>query len=166
MKNLNVGTRIAAGFALVLALMIAVALIGSWAVDSQYQQVKTLVEGDLAMHDAINNIRYNAGNLRRFEKDCFINLDKADKIKEYREKWSDSLDKARTSLKVAKDLADKDIGAQLTKLSDELDKYAAGFGNVAGQLGQGLGTTADANKAMGEYKPAIHAMEETLNDLL
>ncbi|HEY9104322.1 methyl-accepting chemotaxis protein [Chitinimonas sp.] len=166
MNNLSFAVRIGAGFALLLALMLAVALIGSWGVESQYERVKALVEGDIALNTAAGDARYHMGNLRRFEKDSFINITSPDKVKEYREKWADSLAKAQESLQRAEGLAGSEDKQRIGELRGQMQQYAEGFGKVAGQLGQGLASTADANKAMGEYKAYVHGMEESLNALL
>ncbi|SFZ77832.1 methyl-accepting chemotaxis protein [Chitinimonas taiwanensis] len=166
MKNLSFALRIGIGFALLLALMLAVAITGSWGVESQYTRVKTLVEGDIALNTAASDTRYHVGNLRRYEKDSFINLDSAEKVKEYQAKWQESLQKAKASLKQAEGLAGADTREQIVNLSSQMDKYAEGFNKVSSQLGQGLSSTADANKAMGEYKAFVRGMEDSLNDLL
>ncbi|QDQ28784.1 methyl-accepting chemotaxis protein [Chitinimonas arctica] len=166
MKNFSFALRIIAGFGLLLLLMVAVALTGSWGVESQYQRVKLLVEGDIALNTAASDARYHVGNLRRYEKDSFINIDKSDKVQEYRKKWDDTIIKAQDSIKRAEGLADDDTKKQIAELRSQMDKYAVGFRQVAGQLGQSLTTTADANKAMGEFKGHVHGMEESLNGLL
>ncbi|GAB3264544.1 methyl-accepting chemotaxis protein [Chitinimonas naiadis] len=166
MNNLSFAVRIGAGFALLLVLMLAVALTGSWGVESQYTRVKSLVEGDLALNTAAGDTRYHMGNLRRFEKDSFINIGSPEKVKEYRGKWGESLTKAQDSLQRAEGLAGEEDKQRIIQLRGQMKQYAEGFGKVADQLGQGLTSTADANKAMGDYKAYVHGMEESLNSLL
>ncbi|MGQ5523033.1 methyl-accepting chemotaxis protein [Chitinimonas sp. PSY-7] len=171
MKNLSFALRISIGFALLLVLMVTVAVTGAMGVQGQYTKIKELVSGDIAINAAAGNTRYHMGNLRRFEKDCFINVDSADKIKEYRGKWEDSLQKAKASLKQFESLANDtnaspETRSRLTTVTSQLDKYAEGFTKVSGQLGQAITTTKDANKAMGEYKPVVHAMEEALTQIV
>nr|WP_265583758.1 hypothetical protein [Chitinimonas koreensis] len=124
MKNLSFALRISAGFALLLVLMVAVAITGSWGVESQYSQVRAMVDGDIALNNAANELRYHMGNLRRFEKDSFINLADAGKVKEYRDKWEASLTGAKDSLKQAQALADAELRGKIDTLGSAMEQYA------------------------------------------
>ncbi|MEH6461349.1 methyl-accepting chemotaxis protein [Chitinimonas sp. JJ19] len=166
MKDLSFGLRIGASFALLLVLMIVVAITGSRGVEQQYQQVKALVEGDIALNTAASDTRYHVGNLRRFEKDSFINIDKPEKVKEYREKWDGSLAKAQESLAKADKLAAEEIRQKITALREQMSKYAEGYRGVAARLGQDITTTADANAAIDVHKAYVRGMEGQLNVLL
>ncbi|WP_269532256.1 methyl-accepting chemotaxis protein [Chitinimonas sp. BJYL2] len=166
MKNLSVGQRIGAGFALLILLIMAMAITGNWGVSQQYERVEELMQGDIALNNAAGDVRYHIGNLRRYEKDSFINLDKADKVAEYREKWNDSFGKAKESLALVDKLATSELREHVDGLKTNIAKYGDGFVQVDGQLGQTLTTTSDANKAMGTHKEAVRGMEASLNDML
>ncbi|PHV11699.1 methyl-accepting chemotaxis protein [Chitinimonas sp. BJB300] len=171
MKNLSFALRIGIGFALLLVLMVTVAITGTLGVQGQYSKIKDLVTGDIAMNSIAGNTRYHMGNLRRFEKDCFINVESSAKVKEYREKWDDSFQKAKASLKqfevlLSNPTTPPEARTRLSALVSHIDKYGDGFVKVSGELGKTLTTTNDANKAMGAYKPVVHDMEETLTQIV
>ncbi|MFC3531632.1 methyl-accepting chemotaxis protein [Vogesella facilis] len=166
-KNMHFSTRIIAGFAVLLLGLLVVAGSGISALQLAGGSLQVLVEGRLQFSNEIQSLRAEMGNLRRYEKDAFINLGDAAKRSDYISKWNGSLGKAREHLQVADKLADGDSRPHMQALQQALGSYEQGFNTVTTQIAAGaLLTTQDANQAMEPFKPAIHSMEGSTKELV
>ncbi|WP_374347077.1 methyl-accepting chemotaxis protein [Chitinimonas sp.] len=165
MENISFTARIAGGFGILILLICLMAGIGCYGVNSQYNSVKVMLESDIAVNMAVGETRYQIGNLRRFEKDSFLNVAKAEKVKEYREKWSAAFKAANDSLSLAASKADPSTRTQIDDLLGKIKQYGSGFESVSGKLGQDLTTPDAANEAMAAHKEFVRAMEGQLTEL-
>ncbi|SCK14176.1 methyl-accepting chemotaxis protein [Vogesella sp. LIG4] len=166
-KHVYLSTRIVAGFAALVLLLLFVAISGVSVLHQAGNSFQNVVEGRLQFSNGVQSLRADMGNLRRFEKDTFINLADAGKRNDYIAKWGDSLNTARSHLQEADKFADSDSRAQIQTLNQALGNYEQGFKTVTGQIAAGtVGSTLDANKAMGPFKSAIHSMEALTQHLV
>jgi methyl-accepting chemotaxis protein len=163
LSNLRIGTRLALSFGIVLLLLAVVGAVGYWGVEAVTGTTVTMLHGDANVSEHAARARADVLELRRFEKDVFINIGSTEKTEEYFKKWQDATEKvaARAAdLEQATSL-DKDREA-IKQLRENLGLYSAGFKKVYELIRAGkITTTADANKAIGQYKDATHRMEDT-----
>ncbi|GGY15351.1 methyl-accepting chemotaxis protein [Paludibacterium paludis] len=164
---MSIAARITAGFVLLLGLMFACGLTGTIGLSRIDAKVQEVTSGDLAFFSAMSDLKTAMGNLRRFEKDTFINIEHQSKRDEYIEKWKGALAQAREALKHAQGKSsDPSTNDKLGNLSALLGKYGDGFIAVTGQISaKTLATTAEANRGMEQHKESIHSMEGQLKDL-
>ena len=80
LQQINIGKRLFASFALVLAFVLVVAAAGQWALTTSVNTANEVLTVDFGVNTASNNSHINALDLRRFEKYLFINA--GDKEKE------------------------------------------------------------------------------------
>ncbi len=167
MKNMTIAARITAGFILLLGLMLGCGLTGIVGLSRIDNRVQEVTSGDLVFFSAMSDLKTAMGNLRRFEKDSFINIETAEKRDEYVTKWKGALEQARQALKNAQGKSsDPGTNDKLTTLSTLLGNYADGYTTITGQMSsKELQTTASANHAMEKYKEHVHGMEGQLKDL-
>lgn len=169
LSQITIANRIRASFAVMVALILLVALVGGLSLTNFHGKIKTLLHTDLLIATNLNEVRYQAGNLRRFEKDTFINISKPEKIAEYKGKWDKALASAQTALEKCLQIEDEDTSfpAEVKDLQGKIQAYATGFSQVHSAISSGaITTTDDANKAMGAHKAAVQQMEEQLGKLI
>ena len=169
LKNRTIMGRLGISFGLMLALLLACAAVGVIGLNLLYGTTRHVIDTDvqLAQHAAAIDILLL--NERRFEKDTFINIADPKASGSYEGKWRDARATLLTQLSatMALELTAADREA-LAQISAGFDTYVSGYESVVARIHSGeIKTTQDANAAIGEYKPAVHAMEdaaEHLND--
>ena len=167
MKNISLVTRIGLGFGFMLLIMLLIAASGLLAVRQADGSLTELVNRSLVFSDHIQNVRAEVGNLRRYEKDLFLNIQSADKRKEYHEKWQASVGKVRQGLSAAAALGDAEDEAVIKSLVAALDHYESGLSQVRSQIDAGsLQTPQDANKALEPVKESVRSMEGSTRKLV
>jgi hemerythrin-like metal-binding protein len=165
-KNLKISTKLTAGFGLVLALLAAIGVCGYFGAKTMRTIADDAINTDGKIIEHSERIRMNILQLRRFEKDLFLNIASGDKVTEYQGKW----DKAREQLheritavtKLSSDPRDKEA---MEKIGSASLLYVNGFNKVVEQVRAGVvRTPEDGNRAIGEYKSNIHDMEKVSGD--
>ncbi len=161
-KNMKIGMRLGLGFGIVLAIVLAIGIAGYWGIQSVKNKTMGLLHGDIMISETATSMVGDINELRRYEKDLFLNIGNHDKEADYMKKWDstrDHLQKDIAELEKAVYLqADKDA---LKEIKAEFQAYESGFKKVYGSIGSGQITTPQAaNAAINEYKDSIHKMEK------
>ncbi|MDY6944984.1 MAG: methyl-accepting chemotaxis protein [Pseudomonadota bacterium] len=124
------------------------------------------MHGDLRLAQLATELRVNALQLRRFEKDVFINLSDPEKVREYRDKWQSALADTQQVRSDAAKLAQPDTRRSIEQLGAELETYASGFRVTIKSIESGsIASTAQANSAMGEYKQSVHQVDTLVSQI-
>ncbi len=166
--NMRISSRIVL-LAAVLALgIVLVALQGSFSLSRIEGSFEELANHEFRLVEQSNRLRGATGNLRRYEKDIFINIASADKVRAYRERWDKALASAHEAAKAIDGLAQDGVQKELAgRLARHIESYAAGFRQVSDAIGAGrLRATAEANDAMEGHKAAVRSMEDLLTQLV
>lgn len=167
MKNMSLVTRIGLGFGFMLLIMLLISASGLLAVRQADGSLAELVGRTLVFSDDIQNVRAEVGNLRRYEKDLFLNIQSADKRKEYLGKWENSVTKVRKHLGEADGMAAEADRQVIKSLGEALSRYEQGLRQVLGQIDTGtLQTPQDANKALEPVKESVRSMEGSTKSLV
>src|SRR5438045_3094498 len=87
LNQLKIRTRLNLAFGFLLCLMLGMALAGYWGVSSIYGAARGVLSGEAKMAESSADAANATVDLRRFEKDAFLNLSSADKMAEYLTKW-------------------------------------------------------------------------------
>jgi methyl-accepting chemotaxis protein len=166
LKNLTIRTRLLLAFGLISGLMLFAAIAGGLGTRNIVKTATQTMHGELRLAQLATQLRVEALQLRRFEKDVLINIESADKVRDYRAKWEHALESAKQVRSDAEELASGETRESLKALEDELGAYAAGFRTTADAINSGaLKTTAQANGAMAQYKQAVHRVDELVNEI-
>ena len=165
--DMKIGKRLLVSFGAVLLLLVLVAGIGLWGVINGKNTTMTMLatEGQLLQH--ADDLSISILNMRRYEKDIFINLGAPEKVTDYFRKWSEEDVKGDEQIaaleKAAVDAADIE---KVKAIKESLPVYRTGFNKVYGLITNGqIKTTSEANAAIAEFKEATHRMEETMTKL-
>jgi methyl-accepting chemotaxis protein len=162
LKNLTIMGRLATGFGLLLALLIACAAVGVFGLNMLYSTAHHAVANDVQIAQHASTIDLLVLNERRFEKDAFINLADAEKLSSYKTKWDTAKAALNDELAAARKLElTADDGKTLDQLGEGFKSYADGFEKTFERIRSGqLKTTQDANAEFGSFKAAVHGMED------
>ena len=173
MKNLSIAARITTGFGL---LLVALAIIGSITLQGLGRidhRVDEVSSHELMFFRDVSELRVHMGNLRRFEKDYFLNIANRDKRGEYLGKWKDTYTKAQDTVKklsqaltISSNSLSEKLSGPVQKQGELLQAYADGFNSVSTQVEAGsISTPADGNAAIGKFKENVHQMEDMLQTI-
>ncbi len=163
LKNIKIGQRLSLGFGVVLAMLVTVAAVGYSSMSSSASVSTRILDDDIPLVQAGHKIHATTLELRRFEKDMFLNLGNAEKEADYLARWTDQrtrLHEALTGAEGVPALAEIDREA-LRVMKREADGYEEALHKVLAQIRAGAITTPqDANVAMSAHKDTIRSLEE------
>jgi methyl-accepting chemotaxis protein len=166
LKNMSIGKRLGLAFAAMGALLLGVAAAGYWGTREAARQATDVIGVDAPLVEHSQRARANTLGLRRFEKDAFINVDSAEKVAEYVEKWKDQQAKLDERIGVLVSLDPAPQSQELFRqMRKDAEAYYQGFERVLGEIRAGrIKTTAEANAAIGEVKDEIRRLESLAYD--
>jgi methyl-accepting chemotaxis protein len=158
--NINIGKRLGLGFGLVVLLVFALGGAGYWGISSIAEATGELLSHEAKMVEYSNELSVTVNEMRRFEKDTFINIDSAEKVEEYVKKWQEKRGSAVGLLAALKKKIDASDSQTVKSMEDDLAAYDVGFAKVHAQIQQKkITTTQKANAAINEFKASIHKLE-------
>jgi methyl-accepting chemotaxis protein len=137
LSSLTIVGRLAGGFGLLMALLIANAGIGAFGIQALFTNAHRAITNDVQLSQTASVIGQLILNERRFEKDVFINIGDAEVRASYKKKW----DAARSSL-------DENIAVARKLGLAENDKKALG------QVGETQAVVQSAAPATAQTPPA------------
>jgi len=157
LKTLSIGKRLGLGFAAILTMLTIVAATGYWSTMATHDVTLDVLNVDAAITEHSQRARALTLELRRYEKDFFLNMGSAAKQAEYLDKWQDSRGGLEEKLSLLQRLEQDPIEREgLSNMRQNLATYVAGFQKVVDLTRDGVVTTPQqGNVAIGEYKDAI-----------
>ncbi len=160
--SMSLGKRMGLAFAALIALVVITAGVGYWGMQSIARTADRVLAVDVVAADLSAGIEAQTLNLRRFEKDFFLNMGDAAKQGDYLSKWRTAHDAVEADLAQLERLPlGGDASAKIALLRKGMAGYDVGFDRVREQLRAGtLTTPADANHAITPYKDDIRGLEE------
>ncbi len=166
-SNMKIGTKLFFGFGLVVLIMLSIGGAGYWGTSSITDETMHLLHTDIAVSESAMDISIGMLNMRRAEKDIFLNIGNDEKVKGYWEKWNEAHQGTAKAIEATEKAvtvqSDTDI---LKDMKQELASYTEGMKKVYARVESGAITTAqDGNKAIGEYKESVHKMEQDAETL-
>jgi methyl-accepting chemotaxis protein len=165
-NNWKIGKRLALGFGICVLLMAVVALAGFWGLSQTVQTTYGILHHDAKLMELAAQVHVNGLELRRYEKDYFLNIADRKKEADYSEKWNKEHADLVTNLNALDHVVtlpeDKEL---LRALRGDLSTYTTGFQSVKQQIAEkAVRTPADANAAMVPFKDDIRRMDTALAD--
>ena len=163
LKNMKISRRLLLGFGIVLLLLLVVAGAGYWGLQSVTGETVAMLHGDLKLMDLWGEVDSDVLELRRSEKDTFLNIDEPKIRDEYLSKWQASREQLRKHVEELDPVTqDNDEKLTLRQVKDDANTYEGGFNKVIGLIQNGqIKTPQAANAAIADYKQSIHALENT-----
>ncbi len=161
MKNLRIGRRLALGFGLVFGMMALIAATGYWGLESVGDVATRIAEIDATLVETSAHARIDVLELRRYEKDYFLNVGASNKEGEYLVKWEAQVAGLTERLDHLESLLSDADKSRVRKMRDDAGAYAQGFRKLVGSIKAGeLKTAQDANAAMSAYTEEVLQLDE------
>ena len=162
--SMRVSRKLTAGFVLVIVLMAAASVANLVTTRSHLPGLDRMVNTDAVLAFEGADLRAVLLEMRRYEKDLFLNIADPTKVSEYEAKWKEHYDEQIHTLdsldKVAVAAADKEY---LTKVRKETIAYGAAVHKVVADMRSGAITTPTAaNLAFAPAKDAVREQDEEL----
>lgn len=167
LKNVSIGKRLALGFGLIVVLLISMGLSGYWGVEGITRETLKVLEGDAKLVTLFGRVKATTLELRRFEKDTFLNIEDSQIRTQYTAKWDAQRQKLREVLsELDRFQLSADDKAGLRSMREDLDIYESGYTKVVAQIqANKLHTPQEGNAAIAEYKDETHRMEDLATEL-
>ena len=165
LRNLSIVSRVSIGFAVQLLLILLVGSIGAVGLIQMDARIGRMSTEELALNSALQEVRYQAGNLRRFEKDMFIHAGNSGEINAYLARWQQTLTLTQQALTQAQNTpgTDQQVIAGLAELQHKLSVYADGLNEtVSSVLNSPGASTEGVNQHFEQYKHNVQDMETVL----
>ena len=136
LNRLSIRFRLYFSMVFSLLLLVAIGLVGYWALDSTRGTVKVLVEQKVQTLTDMNELRITLAQVRRNEKDIIISFNNAVEVATLRESWQKSLksfDKGLADLRSSQG-SDTTYLKMLDTAQAEIKAYTEGLGPVLAQI--------------------------------
>ncbi len=160
---LSVKARLGLLVLLAVSGVVLVAAVGLVGLHKNTVSARIVTERHLPAEGLIGELRAGVGNLRRFEKDVFLNTGHPQRIESYLPRWQAALDHNRQAMQELAPLLDDEASALLEGVRASQDRYSRGFQDVAARLNKGeFADAALANEAMEPMKADIRRLDEQL----
>jgi methyl-accepting chemotaxis protein len=159
LSSMSMGKRMGLAFAVLIALVAITGGVGYWGLQSIAATADRILTVDVGAADASGQAQAATANLRRYEKDYFLNIGDHEKEETYLDKWESERDLLKGHLATILRL-ELGTGAeqQIDTMLRSLETYEAGFARVREQIRAGsIATPQDANRAISPYKDARSA---------
>ena len=137
-----------------------------WGISHVRDIVASVRHGDVALAETIGSLHDDVLQLRRYEKDVFLNIGSAERRDGYRSKWDDAFLRLRYDLVRSRALVPQSADAQLQDFEDSVADYRSAFAHTYDLIRDGsVATAQQANGQMGTAKDAAHRAEQQLIEI-
>jgi methyl-accepting chemotaxis protein len=166
LKNTMIGRRLGLGFGAVLAMLAIVASVGYSSLVSTTAITTRILEVDAPLVEVAHRVRADTLELRRFEKDMFLNMGDAEREADYFAKWSDQKKRLHDGLDEVDRLATAEADHEAARaMREDGAAYEEALAKVISQVRVGsIATPQDANRALAAHKDTIRSLEERASD--
>src|SRR4051812_11401830 len=163
LNKFSIAKRLALGFGIVLALLIAVAFSGYWGMESVTNETISMLHGDQAISQKSDEVKIDSLQLRRFEKDMLLNLENQSKMRDYQDKWKMQLSEFKTDVGELELLPITAEEKQLTtEMKNDITVYEHGIDATVAAIAAGTVKTSDeGNAQLASVKDETHRMEDS-----
>src|SRR4051794_16620505 len=167
LQSITIGKRLFAGFFILLAFVLLVAGAGQWALTSSVDTAEQVLNVDFAINSASNDLHIAVLDLRRFEKDLFLNIGDKQKETDYFAKWENARRTLDQKLATLEQLVkDEQERAVINQIRTNVGIYAPALQAIAKDISDGrIRSAAGANAAIMPVKDHIREVEEAAQTL-
>ncbi|MFT7401886.1 MAG: nitrogen fixation/metabolism regulation signal transduction histidine kinase, partial [Hydrogenophaga sp.] len=146
--------------------LLTLALITVWALRDSSQQVQQLVQTELAASSLLGDVRGSLGNMRRYEKDLFLNLADEQELQRYHSAWQAAVAVTVTKLGELNALVGSAAQVEIQKMADGIERYQTAVNAIHTSISRGeINDPWAANKQMVPAKASVRAADEGLAGL-
>lgn len=168
MEN-QVRTRLKLSMTVMVLLIFLIGTVGYVTISREVQAIEKTIKLDVSFITSASQLRIKILQLRRFEKDYFLNIGNRDNQEEYLKKYNDIVPSLQNDLTNFSEMAkaneylSEDIKRQIKDLPLHLKDYLDGFHKVLQQMqADPTITPQKANALMESYKAHIPTYEKEI----
>ncbi|MEM7049382.1 MAG: methyl-accepting chemotaxis protein [Acidobacteriota bacterium] len=160
LRNIKVTTRLILAFSLSLLLMAGLGVASFFALQGVSEAAEQILKNDVRIAALASQAQGSALQLRRFEKDYFLNIGDAEAQADYFSRWETQEKQLEATLAELRSLAtNPDDAAAVESMTAGLASYFTGFEATVEQIEEGtLQTPQEANLFIGAYKDPIRSL--------
>ncbi|MBZ5703455.1 MAG: HAMP domain-containing protein [Acidobacteriia bacterium] len=160
-EDISIGKRLGYGAAIWIFLLLLTGITGYLGVRSVSREATHAVKESGRLAALAAQIKSTTLEMRRFEKDTYLNIDEPTVRAEYVAKWKTQRDKMHEKLNEISVLLTSEEEKQLfVKMHEDFSSYEQGYELVLSQIQDGsLKTPQECNQKINRYKSSIHELE-------
>lgn len=161
-RNLKIGARLSLAFGLLLVLMAVAAGSGYWGMEAISNETLDMLHTDAKLERASSRAQTATLELRRFEKDTFLNLNNPQQMDSYITKWNDQREQLAARLEeIEKTSTRKEDKDRVALMRSHVRSYETAYNDVVRKIrDKSITRPEEANAAIIFAKDDIHRMEE------
>jgi len=161
MSSMNIGKRMGLAFAMLVALSLILGGSGYWGLSSVASTADWIMNVHVQAADTSGQVQATTLELRRYEKDYFLNIASPATRAEYLDKWQDESRNLQSLLdKLAGLVESEEARTKIRTMRAAMVGYDEGFEKVRAAIEAGtISTPAQANQAVAPFKEHVHALE-------
>ncbi len=161
LQQMTIGKRLFAAFSIALGFVIVVAATGQWALTTSSDTAAHVLDVDFAINSAANDAHIATLDLRRFEKDFFINIGDRAKEADYLAKWTTARQTFEDKLaSIERHPITPEMHDSVRGMRADAAEYQTAFQTIVHRIETGeVKTAADANREITAVKDQIHRVE-------
>lgn len=146
--------------------ILGVAGAGWYSLDHAVQTSQALVENEVKAVRSLGGIRASIGNMRRYEKDLFLNLADEEVLAKYAQSWKGQVVETRKLMDSIHPLLRADEQAALQRMQTGITGYAAAVEKIVVGIQRGeVNDPWRANQLMEPSKADIRAADSALAEI-
>jgi len=165
--KMSVGMKCGIATLVSTCLMFVVAGAGIWGIRGMNGTTDQMLKGEAKAAEHSAAVQIHLLELRRFEKDLFLNCTDQKKVAEYEVKFKENHASLSNHLDALRPLAERVQNRERVSLmTAELKTYSAAMMNLIDRIKAGeIKTPQEGNKSISDYKEAVHQLERSAEDL-
>ncbi len=166
LNRISVATKLALIVGVALLALAAVGGGGLVSLRAAGATTLAVMNTELEAVEQLGKARASVGNLRRYEKDMFLNLGDEAAFDGYLQRWRKEGDVAKALMSASQAVLGDAERERIAAMQRGLDNYRKGFEGLVLRIGTGqLNDPWAANKAMEPLKGDVRAMDKMLEEL-
>ena len=161
LQHLSVRTKLSLLVAISSVGMVTVGLLSFWSMRDAAAESEYMVTVELGSLSALSEVRGGLGNMRRYEKDLFLNLADEAEVARYQKAWTQAVAGTVASLGQLRALVETAEQAEIDRMLEGIASYGQTVNAI--HLGITRGEVNDpwaANKLMGSAKAGVRAADQ------
>jgi methyl-accepting chemotaxis protein len=167
LQQITIGKRLFGGFGILLVFLAIVAFAGQWGLGTAVDTAMKAMNIDVAISGYANDAKIATLDMRRFEKDYFLNIGDHDKETEYLGKWEKARRETEDNLssieRLTTDVKEQDL---IRATRADIATYGSAFQALTKRITAGeIKTAPEANKEITPVKEEIHRVEDAVQAL-
>ena len=165
-NNSGLRTSLAVAFAVAMLAVIFSGAVEYWGMTRLDLAARSAHRGDTALANAAEDMREDVLELRRYEKDVFMNIGSGELERQYREKWDRAFAGFRYDLERARRTDPTQQDPRLQLVTERIAAYRAAFTRIFDEMSNGtIQSTQQANEQMSPFKVSVRDAETLLADI-